>query len=1169
MKNLAYLLYFIATLSCITNAEAQLAFNMSDTLVTECKGRLYDNGGPGANYAHNSNITFTICLNNPGPITLSFLSFCVEADFDSLRIFDGPNINSPQLGPTLWGNSIPASVTAMSGCMTLNFRSDANVACTGWIADWSTLIEPPIPPTITASTLLPACQQTAINVNLSQAVLCDSIYAGVFSLSGPSNNTIVNANAINCIGGNTTAANLTINPGLVVGGIYTLTYTYRFLDLCDSLWIFQQSYPIEVFDCPIEVELIAVADSLCNSQCTFISAVATGGNGQYSYVWNNGLPPTAGPHLICPSGTTTYTVTVDDTSPAFPASASQTIIVFPKTQASDDLSICQSEDEILLTGSPAGGTWLGQGIVDATNGIFNPDSALVGINTIEYAFYYSNTFFCSDTVLVDMRPIFAGPDQAACPGSAPFQLTGNEPTGGTWSGPFTNINGIFDPQTAGVYQIEYTYDNCTATKNVYVELISNLPIGLDTICQSAPNLFFNLSPPGGIWSGSGIIDSLSGEFSPEDAFPGLQSITYSLNGCAEQFDVFINAIDAGNDFFACPAESPFVLNNFSPVGGFWSGMGILDANTGLFDPGFNSGNFTATLIYNAPNGCSDTILGRVRTTLINEEYIEFCLNDDPLILRNNTVGNVPPNGNWIGAGITQDTDGNYFFNPALAGQGIHFLIYEANTCSDSLQMIVYDQIFLPINEVCELNPPFIIPVETYVGNGTFSGQGIIDGITGVFSPTAAGAGSHIITFTSPKGCTDEITIEVGDFNVANINSIAPLCYRDTIILLQANPPGGTFSGPGITDNTFNPILADAGIHQIEYIAGEGFCLAVAQVEIIVFPRVNYTTNVSNDSLCSGEFSNININAFGGNGSLITYQWSNGLPSTAQQIVSPAESETYIVTISDGCTIVSDTIPIFVAPAINYDLIVDDINCFGNPSNASVNLFGASYDISWRTGNTIVSGPNLLGNAGVPYTLTITDTETNCKKDTTFVLPSHPPINADFLINPAPIAQCLEFDQKEISLIDLSQGGFTGSWDMGDQTTYSYELNQNLTHSFDEPGSFNINLLIFDEFGCKDSQTKSICILDRSSVYMPNTFTPNGDFINDILSVYGSGIKKIDVYVYDRRGILMAHATALGNVWDGNRPDGRPAMDDVYAYLIELTWEKGSFFTKTGTVTLIR
>jgi hypothetical protein len=76
-------------------------------------------------------------------------------------------------------------------------------------------------------------------------------------------------------------------------------------------------------------------------------------------------------------------------------------------------------------------------------------------------------------------------------------------------------------------------------------------------------------------------------------------------------------------------------------------------------------------------------------------------------------------------------------------------------------------------------------------------------------------------------------------------------------------------------------------------------------------------------------------------------------------------------------------------------------------------------------------------------------------------------------------------------------------------------------------------------------------------------------INDILNVYGAGIRKIDVYVYDRRGILMAHATELGYIWDGSRPDGRPAMIDVYAYLIELTWENGDFFTKTGTVSLLR
>jgi len=1166
-KTFFFISIFIFFLFYSHSAVSQLSFNMSDTIVTECKGRLYDNGGSGANYSHNANITFTICLNNPAPITLSFISFCVESEFDSLRIFDGPTTNAPQLGPTLWGNSVPASVTSTSGCMTLNFRSDANVACFGWIADWTTEIIPPIPPNITASTALPTCEQTAINVNFSETVLCDSVFPGAFTLTGPSTISIANAIPANCSNGNTTAANLTINPGLDVGGIYVLTYTFHHLDACDSLWTFYQTDTIEVFDCPIEVEIIATSDSLCADQCTYITAVATGGNGQYSYSWSNGLPPTAGPHLVCPGSSTQYTVTVDDTSPAIAANATKNITMFPKTLAGNDFTICQSSDEITLNGSPVGGVWFGQGITDKNLGIFNPDSSAVGYNEIEYAFYYSSTFYCSDTLIAEVRPIDAGPDQAACPGTSAFQLTGNSPTGGTWSGPFTDVSGIFDPTTQGEYEVVYTFDGCTDSKTVFVDLISNTPSSTDSICQSNPEFNFNLSPSGGIWSGNGIVDTLSGLFNADEAGGGLHQITYALNGCEEQFDIFVKSIDAGEDFSACPSETPFEINDFSPSGGTWSGDGILDSESGLFDPGFNNGDFNASLVYITPDGCTDTIIGNIRKTFINEEFLRFCASDDPIVLRFNSVGNIPSGGDWTGTGVTQALNGNYLFNPAIAGQGVHWLTYTANTCADSLQMIVYDEMLIPVNGVCELNPPFQLPIEAYAVGGTFSGSGIIDADQGIFSPTVAGAGNHEITYTSPNGCSESITIEVGDFSAAIINPIDPICFKDTLINLQANPPGGVFSGIGVVENTFNPILANEGSNTIEYLLGEGFCQATSTLEIIVFPKVNHNILVSKDSLCEGEFSNISINAFGGMGGIITYNWNNDLSPGSQQIVSPNVSTQYIINISDGCTVITDTVEIFVAPNIEYSLNISPIVCYGSPSTASVDNLGADYDVVWQSGNEVFTGNELNGSAGIPYNLTVSDPETSCKKDTTFILPAHPPLTANFLISPGSNG-CLEYSDKNISIIDLSVGGTNGTWDMGDQNTYEYAPFQSLSHEFDEPGSFNINLLIFDDFGCKDTYTQSLCILDRSSVYIPNSFTPNDDSRNDNLMVFGSGIKKIDVFVYDRRGILMAHATELGVVWDGNRPDGRRAMKDVYTYLIELTWDKGTFFTKTGTVTLI-
>ena len=120
------------------------SFNMNDTLVTVCKGVFYDSQGPGDIYLNDENLTFTI--NSGGVITLSFDTFCVESQFDSIRFYDGPDTLSPQIGPAYSGFAQPPLIVASSGWLTINFQSDGNTQYCGWEAYWTTVVLPPIPP---------------------------------------------------------------------------------------------------------------------------------------------------------------------------------------------------------------------------------------------------------------------------------------------------------------------------------------------------------------------------------------------------------------------------------------------------------------------------------------------------------------------------------------------------------------------------------------------------------------------------------------------------------------------------------------------------------------------------------------------------------------------------------------------------------------------------------------------------------------------------------------------------------------------------------------------------------------------------------------------------------------------------------------------------------------
>ncbi|MCS7085106.1 MAG: PKD domain-containing protein, partial [Bacteroidia bacterium] len=122
----------------------------------------------------------------------------------------------------------------------------------------------------------------------------------------------------------------------------------------------------------------------------------------------------------------------------------------------------------------------------------------------------------------------------------------------------------------------------------------------------------------------------------------------------------------------------------------------------------------------------------------------------------------------------------------------------------------------PIPNFCPEAAPYAL--SGVPSGGTFSGPGVIGG---VFRPSLAGSGSHVVRYEGfENGCyfVDSATVTVYPAPVANIVGLANLyCTGQLCVQLTGVPPGGTFSGPGIsTGNRFCPATAGVGFHSIRY-----------------------------------------------------------------------------------------------------------------------------------------------------------------------------------------------------------------------------------------------------------------------------------------------------------------------------------------------------------------
>ncbi len=91
----------------------------------------------------------------------------------------------------------------------------------------------------------------------------------------------------------------------------------------------------------------------------------------------------------------------------------------------------------------------------------------------------------------------------------------------------------------------------------------------------------------------------------------------------------------------------------------------------------------------------------------------------------------------------------------------------------------------------------------------------------------------------------------------------------------------------------------------------------------------------------------------------------------------------------------------------------------------------------------------------------------------------------------------------------------------------------------------------------------------NSLFIPNTFSPNGDEHNNVFYVRARFAESIKINIYDRWNNIAFATTQLNEGWDGTYPDGNAAPAGVYTYYVEVTDQNGRTQTRKWTLTLIR
>ncbi len=106
-------------------------------------------------------------------------------------------------------------------------------------------------------------------------------------------------------------------------------------------------------------------------------------------------------------------------------------------------------------------------------------------------------------------------------------------------------------------------------------------------------------------------------------------------------------------------------------------------------------------------------------------------------------------------------------------------------------------------------------------------------------------------------------------------------------------------------------------------------------------------------------------------------------------------------------------------------------------------------------------------------------------------------------------------------------------------------------------------------GCKTVDTLTARMFDRSDIFLPNMFTPNGDGVNDQFKINPVGIHSLNyLRIFNQWGKMIFQTNRLSEGWDGYYDNQLQPLAS-YTWLLEAIDTKGKLIQKAGTVTLIR
>ena len=454
---------------------------------------------------------------------------------------------------------------------------------------------------------------------------------------------------------------------------------------------------------------------------------------------------------------------------------------------------------------------------------------------------------------------------------------------------------------------------------------------------------------------------------------GIATTITGLDGGREYFFAIFELNGSGNNsnyllpgYLEANAITPgFTMSVSSSSGDMCKGdsvkLEVHGAHDYMWSPSNSLSSNTDSVVWATPNNTTTySVVGSDNSSCIDNKTITITVYSKP----NVTLGNFsnlcensarisinsgsPTGGTYSGDGVT----GTHFY-PDVAGVGRHVITYtysdihgcSASDTSSVLVSAVPNVSFPGLSDLCINASSFTLTGGTPTG-GIYSGNGVS---SGQFYPVVAGVGQHDITYiyTNGGGCSDTAhsTQRVRALPNVTFATLQPVCLNlPAFTLTGGTPAGGTYSGTGVTNSQFSPLVSGAGTFILSYSYTDGGNCSSQDTSIITvhtLPSVSFSP-LSPVCQNTGPVTLTGGNPAGGiyNGTGVgSGKFYSGIAGPGQHTIVYTYSNNFNCSNNAAQTMT-------VNPAPHPDLGHDTVVC----SNSSVQLNAGTFSsYTWSTG----------------------------------------------------------------------------------------------------------------------------------------------------------------------------------------------------------------------------